>query len=135
MTRTQRKQRTQRRRAQRRRGLGGWVIAAVLAASAASAPLRSASFAPSASLSQAAPQPTFRSSTRLIVQTVTVKDRDGKPIEGLTAKDFIVTEDGEPQTVAFVEYQRVDGSREQQPAVNTAPLASTPEPSPAPATT
>ena len=45
--------------------------------------------------------------TRLIVQTVTVKDKDGKPIEGLTAKDFVVTEDGEPQDIAFVEYQRL----------------------------
>jgi VWFA-related protein len=51
--------------------------------------------------------PTFRATTRLIVQTVNVKDKDGKPIEGLTVKDFIVTEDGEPQMVSFVEYQRL----------------------------
>ena len=76
---------------------------------AASAPLRSASSAPSASSSQS--QPTFRTGTRLIVQTVTVKDRDGRPIEGLTAKDFVVTEDDEPQTIAFVEYQRVESPR------------------------
>jgi VWFA-related protein len=59
---------------------------------------------------QPAPQaaaPTFRSTTRLIVQTVSVKDKDGRPIEGLTAKDFTVTEDGEPQTVSFVEFQRL----------------------------
>jgi VWFA-related protein len=61
---------------------------------------------------QATPQtPTFRSTTRLIVRTGTVKDKDGNPIEGLTAKDFVVTEDGEPQTIAFVEFQRL-------PAVN-----------------
>jgi VWFA-related protein len=52
-------------------------------------------------------QPIFRTSTRLIVTTVSVKDRDGRPIEGLTADDFIVTEDGEPQDIAFVEYQRL----------------------------
>ena len=52
--------------------------------------------------------PTFRSGTRLIVQTVTVKDKDGKPIEGLTANDFVVTEDGEPQDISFVEFQRLD---------------------------
>ena len=40
----------------------------------------------------------LRTTTRLIVQTVTVKDKDGKVIEGLTAKDFTVTEDGQPQT-------------------------------------
>lgn len=53
-------------------------------------------------------QPSFRSTTRLIVTTVVVKGRDGKPIEGLTAKDFHVTEDNEPQDVAFVEYRRLD---------------------------
>jgi VWFA-related protein len=60
-----------------------------------------------------AQQPTFRSGTRLVVQTVTVKDRDGKPIEGLTARDFIVTEDGEPQEVSFVEYQRLESTPEE----------------------
>jgi VWFA-related protein len=63
---------------------------------------------------QATPQtPTFRSTTRLIVRTGTVKDKNGNPVEGLTAKDFMVTEDGEPQTIAFVEFQRL-------PAVPTA---------------
>src|SRR4249919_3973011 len=37
--------------------------------------------------------PTFRATSHLIVHTVSVKDKQGKPIEGLTAKDFIVTED------------------------------------------
>jgi VWFA-related protein len=124
-TRTQREQRTQsverrgaEHRGAERRRIRVWVIAAVLTASA---PLHSASSAPSASSS--AQQPTFRSGTRLIVQTVTVKDRDGKPLEGLTAKDFVVTEDGEPQTVAFVEYQRIDGSSEQQLATSAATSA------------
>src|SRR5688572_22024216 len=51
----------------------------------------------------------FRSSTRLVVNTVTVRDRTGKVIEGLTAKDFIVTEDNERQDIAFVEFQRLVG--------------------------
>jgi VWFA-related protein len=51
--------------------------------------------------------PTFRSSARLVVQTVTVTGRDGRPIEGLTPEDFIVTEDGERQEVSFVEYQQL----------------------------
>jgi VWFA-related protein len=69
-----------------------------------------------ACLSAAQPQPTFRSSVRLIVQPVTVKDRAGKPIEGLTAKDFVVTEDGRPQEIVFAEFQRLDGSGTPQPA-------------------
>jgi VWFA-related protein len=55
-------------------------------------------------------QAIFRTSTRLVVHTVSVKDRQGNPIEGLTASDFIVTEDGERQDIAFVEYQRLDGT-------------------------
>ena len=51
------------------------------------------------------PAPTFRSSTRLIVQTVSVTDRQGRPIEGLTAGDFVVVEEDERQEIAFVEYQ------------------------------
>src|SRR5947207_5713547 len=58
-------------------------------------------------LAQAQNQPVFRSGTRLIVENVTVKDKTGDPVEGLTAKDFTVTEDGEPQAITFVEYQRL----------------------------
>lgn len=63
----------------------------------------------SIALAEQQPQaPVFRSSTLLIVQAVIVKDRKGNPIEGLTARDFIVTEDGVPQDLAFVEYQKLD---------------------------
>lgn len=54
-------------------------------------------------------KPIFRSGSLLIVETVTVKDKEGRPIEGLTAKDFTLTEDGEPQTISFVEFQRLPG--------------------------
>ena len=54
--------------------------------------------------------PVFRGSTRLVVNTVTVRDKDGKVVEGLTAKDFIVTEDGQPQDIAFVEFQRLEAT-------------------------
>src|SRR5439155_23249707 len=70
----------------------------------------------------------------LIVQTVSVKDKDGKTIEGLTAKDFIVSEDGQPQEISFVEFQRIDatpgGPRPVQSAVSP-PASATTQPAPA----
>ena len=35
------------------------------------------------------PAPVFKGSTRLVVQNVFVKDAQGRPIEGLTEKDFV----------------------------------------------
>ena len=81
------------------------------------------------------PQATFRTSTRLIVQNVIVKDKDGKPVQGLTAKDFVVTEENEPQDIAFVEYQELkndllpaDAPATVQPATIAAPNAAPVEP-------
>jgi VWFA-related protein len=71
--------------------------------------------------------PVFRSSTKLVVNTVTVKDKEGKVIEGLTPKDFVITEDGQPQEIAFVEFQRLVT----EPAATTALVASTPAAPPA----
>ncbi len=42
---------------------------------------------------------------QLVVETVVVKDKQGKFIHGLTAKDFTLTEDGTPQTIRFCEHQ------------------------------
>jgi VWFA-related protein len=59
----------------------------------------------------------FRTETRLVIQQVTVKDKSGKPIEGLTAKDFSITENGQPQTVAFVEFQKLAETQAPVPAL------------------
>ena len=68
-------------------------------------------------------QPTFRTGQTLIVQTVTVKDKDGKPVEGLTARDFTITEDGEPQAITFVEFQRLPGPASPSPVNGAQPGA------------
>src|SRR5689334_5669639 len=68
--------------------------------------------------------PKFTSSTQLVVEIVSVRDKDGKPIEGLTAKDFTITENNVPQTISFCEYQKLDET--------VAPAAvAPPEPKPA----
>ena len=67
--------------------------------------------------------PVFRSGAQLTVETVTVKDKSGKPIEGLTAKDFSITEDGVPQAISFVEFQRVPSPSDPLQAADAVPAA------------
>ena len=50
---------------------------------------------------------TFKSSAQLVIETVTVTDKAGNPVSGLTAKDFSVTENGAPQTIRFFEEQKL----------------------------
>lgn len=60
---------------------------------------------------QPAPQAaTFTSSAQLVIETVTVRDKAGKTIEGLTPQDFVVTEDGKPQVIKFLEFQKLDNT-------------------------
>lgn len=67
-------------------------------------------------LALTAQEVTFRATTQLVVETVVVKDRNGKVVEGLSAKDFTVTEDGVPQTIQFCEFQKLDDSPAPNPA-------------------
>ncbi len=48
---------------------------------------------------------TFTTGTQLVVEAVSVTDKKGVPVEGLTANDFTVTENGVPQSIRFFEYQ------------------------------
>jgi VWFA-related protein len=63
---------------------------------------------------------TFTAGTQLVIETVSVTDKNNRPIEGLTAQDFTVTEDGAPQAIRVFEYQKLS----QTPA----PLANSSEP-------
>lgn len=53
--------------------------------------------------------------SQLVVESVITKDKDGKFIPSLTAKDFTLTEDGVPQTIRFLEHEQLP--------VTAAPLA------------
>jgi VWFA-related protein len=61
---------------------------------------------------------TLKLNSQLVVETVVVKDKSGRFVEGLTAKDFSVTEDGAVQTVRFCEHQTL--------SAQSAPLPVTP---------
>jgi len=50
----------------------------------------------------------FGINVNTVMEAVTVKDKNGKPIEGLTAKDFVVTEDNVPQTITFCDFQKME---------------------------
>src|ERR1700678_390270 len=62
---------------------------------------------------------TFTAKSQLVVETVVVKDKQGKFIEGLTVKDFAITEDGAPQKISFSEHQDLASNASPLPA--TAP--------------
>ena len=52
--------------------------------------------------------------SQLVVETVVVKDKQGKQIAGLTVQDFAITEDGALQKITFCEHQDL--------AANASPL-------------
>jgi len=110
---------TRKQRAQRKSG----IAAAIVVASVSFVSLVPFVFAQTQEPRPAQSGATFRSAARLIVQTVSVRDKDGRAVEGLTPADFIVTEDGEPQTVTFLEFQHLSDRPADARAATPAPLA------------
>ncbi len=57
--------------------------------------------------------------SQLVVETVVVKDKQGKFVQGLTAKDFALTEDGAPQSIRFCEHQDLADEAQPLPVSNS----------------
>jgi VWFA-related protein len=63
----------------------------------------------------------FESTVQLVVVDVTAKDKSGKPIEGLTEKDFTITEDGKPQDIKVFKFQRLEEEARPEPSLAPRP--------------
>ncbi len=50
----------------------------------------------------------FSVGTNLVVINVDVRDKNGKPMEGLKASDFVLTEDDKAQKISIFEYQKLE---------------------------
>jgi VWFA-related protein len=82
----------------------------------------------------------FSVDSQLVIETVTVTDKNGKPIEGLKPEDFKVTENGQPQEIKVFEYQKFEdqeapGGITAVPATPTIAAAPKPSVPPPPGTT
>src|SRR5690242_5660806 len=89
--------------------------------------------APIQQAQQSAPETTrgsarFGTTTQLIVEDVIVKSKDGKPVEGLKASDFTITEDGKPQKITVFEYQTLEQEAAPAPVAPTTVADKAPEP-------
>jgi len=68
------------------------------------------------------PKPTFQASIDLVQLDVSVLDKDRRPVRGLTASDFVVREDGNPQKIeVFSEVELPDAEPAGAAWMNRAP--------------
>jgi VWFA-related protein len=59
--------------------------------------------------------------SQIVIETVVVRDKKGNTIDGLTAKDFTITEDGVPQTIRFCEPQSMPSTLSDVPLTPSGP--------------
>jgi len=85
--------------------------ALTLASMLAAGSLAASAFAPAAPQAPAqAPKATFKSGLDLVVVNVVVRDKNGTLVRGLTRDDFVVLEDGKPQTVSSFDFEEIENA-------------------------
>ncbi len=62
------------------------------------------------------PTVTFRTTVRRVIVDVVVRDSNNQPVHGLTAKDFVVAEDGHPQTILSFDVHNLESPSISLPA-------------------
>src|SRR5258708_8167829 len=65
--------------------------------------------------------PTLSVRSQIVIETVVVKDKKGNTIDGLTAKDFTLTEDGVQQKIRFCEPQSLPSTLSDVPLIPFGP--------------
>src|SRR5438552_1472950 len=70
---------------------------------------------------------TFRVTTHMVLIDTVVVDRAGKPVTGLSAKDFVVLEDGKPQAISAFSFHETSVTGK-QPAPALPPHVATNRP-------
>ena len=83
------------------------ILSVLLAASVSAAMAQAPAPAAPAQPPTHRPVPTIRTSTQLVVVDVVVTGKDHRPVHGLTASDFTLTENGAPQTLRSFEEHSV----------------------------
>lgn len=89
----------------------GWIAfagALAVAAAAAQTPAQRPAHEPAAS--GESDQPTFRAGINFVRVDVIVTDRQGRPVLDLTADDFEIFEDNQPQTIETFRLVRIEGA-------------------------
>src|SRR5438477_8583667 len=79
-----------------------------------------------------APITTFKTSSKLVIVNVFVRDKSGTPVEGLKKDDFKLLEDGKNQSIAVFEFQKLEDPTPAAPAPKPT-LATRPAEAPKPA--
>lgn len=75
----------------------------------------------------------FRTQSNLVLITVFAKDKQGNPIAGLTKDDFVLLENGKPQTISVFDFQKIDAAPAPAPPQlqeRAEPKAAAPAPEP-----